>query len=222
MFLLEVISSLFKVVMFLTTCYLFYVGLKFRNKENLIFTFWYLCIFSLIDSLLYLYFVIISNEINSFLSISKWTQLVYIFIEFFIISNFLFEINNIRYKKNLIKVISFISILVFCVTFINKWNFKEYYYTIITLIEFVFINILGIRYLLIISPYILDQKSKEVSIIVKGIFLFINISSPYFIIIQFISNEPNSILSSLSFISDIAYTIFFSYLIKSLQCNYKK
>jgi hypothetical protein len=207
--------------MFVTTIYVFIVGLKSQDKKNLIFPFWYLSIFSLFDSILYLYFIIFHKDLNTYISISKWTQLCYIFFEFVIISNFLFEINNIKYKKALKLFIILISIIILFITFINNWNFKERYYSILTLIEIAFINSLAIRYLLIISPDILDQKSEKISILVRGIFLFINISSPYYIIIQFLLNEPNSILSSLSFLNDVAYTVFFTYLIKSLRCQYK-
>jgi len=218
---LEIISSICRVVMFLTTCYLFVVGLTIREKKNLIFSFWYLSIFSLLDSILYIYFIIIYKDVNSYYAITKWSQLSYILFEFFIISNFLFEINNIKSRKTLKTIIILVSTITLLISIINNWDFKEKYYSFITLIELVFINTFAIRYLLFISPEILDQKSKSISLIVKGMFLFINISSPYFIIIQIIINEPNSIISLLSFINDIAYTVFFVFIIKSLKCQYK-
>jgi hypothetical protein len=208
--------------MFITTFYVFLTGLIIKDKKNLIFSFWYLSIFSLFDSILYLYYIIFLREIDTYLSIIKWTQLCYIFIEFFIISNFLFEINNIKYKRTFKIIVIVISTIIMSVTFINNWDFKEKYYSIITLIEIVFVNSLAIRYLLLIAPDILDQESKKISILVRGIFLFINISSPYYIITQFVLNESSSILISLSFINDIAYTVFFIYLMKSLKCQYKK
>ncbi len=222
MIIIEIISSICKVVMFLTTCYLFFNGLKYRNNENLIFSFWYLSVFSLIDSVLYIYFILINKDINSYKSISNWTQLIYILIEFNIISNFLLEINKIKFKKLLRIIIVLLSLIIFCVTFINNWSFKEKYYSIITIIELVFINSLSIRYLLFISPDIPDLNSKQKSIIVKGIFLFINITSPYYVIIQYVISTPNSIMSALSFINDIGYTVLFIYIIKSLKCQYKK
>ncbi len=208
--------------MFVTTIFVFGVGLINRDRDSLIIPFWYLSIFSLFDSILYLYFIVFLKEINTYISITNWTQLVYIFFEFFIISNFLFEINNIKNKKTLKLIIIFVSIIIFFLTFFNNWNYKEKYYSIITLIEIVFINSLAIRYLLIISPDILDQKSKKISILLRGIFLFINISSPYYLITQFVLDDPNTILSSISFINDIAYTVFFTSLIKSLRCQCKK
>jgi hypothetical protein len=222
MIVLEYISSFCKIIMFVTTIFVFGVGLINRDRDSLIIPFWYLSIFSLFDSILYLYFIVFLKEINTYISITNWTQLVYIFFEFFIISNFLFEINNIKNKKTLKLIIIFVSIIIFFLTFFNNWNYKEKYYSIITLIEIVFINSLAIRYLLIISPDILDQKSKKISILLRGIFLFINISSPYYLITQFVLDDPNTILSSISFINDIAYTVFFTSLIKSLRCQCKK
>lgn len=219
MVVLEIISSLCKVVMFLITCYVFLLGFKIKHNEKLIIPFWLLSFFSLLDSIIYIYFIIILRDINSYLSIIKWTQLCYILFEFFIIAIFLFEINNIKYVKIFKPLIIFIYIIILLITIRNNWDFKEKYYTLITLIELTFINSLGIRYLLIISPDNPDQKSKKISILVRGIFLFINISSPYYIIIQFILKEPTSILSSLSFINDIAYTVFFFHLIKSIKCK---
>ena len=222
MVVLEIISSLCKVVMFLTTCYLFFIGLKIREKEKLILPFWFLSFFSLIDSSLYIYAVIIHKDVNTYNLISKWTQLCYILIEFFVISNFLLDINNVNYRKIIKRIIIFLLLTILFVTIINNWDFKEKYYTIITLLELIIINSLCIRYLLISSPDNQDKINKKISTIVRGIFLFINISSPYYIIIQFILHEPYRILSSLSFINDIAYTVFFYHLIKSLKCQYKK
>jgi hypothetical protein len=219
---LEIISSICKVVMFLTACYLFIIGFKFRDKKNIIFSFWYLSIFSLFDSLLYIYFIIITKEVNTYISISKWLQLAYILFEFYIISSFLFEINKIKHAKTLRRIIIIISATTLLVSFINNWDFKYKYYSFITIIELVFINTFAIRYLLIISPDDPDQNNKSVYILVKGLFLFINISSPYYLIIQLVISEANSIISLLSFINDIAYTVFFVYIIKSLKCQYKK
>jgi len=219
---LEIISSICKVVMFLTVCYLFIVGLKSRDKTNIIFSFWYLSIFSLFDSFLYIYFIIITKDVNTYNSISKWSQLTYILLEFFVISNFLFGINKIKHAKTLKLIIILISAITLLVTYINNWDYKEKYYSILTIIELVFINTFAIRYLLILFPEIPDQQSKSATILVKGIFLFINISSPYYIIVQIVVNQPNSIISLLSFINDIAYTVFFIYIIKSIKCQYKK
>ena len=219
---LEIISSICKVVMFFTTCYLFIVGLKSRDKTNIIFSFWYLSIFSLFDSFLYIYFIIFTKDVDTYNSISKWSQLTYILLEFFVISNFLFGINKIKHAKTLKLIIILISAITLLVTYINNWDYKEKYYSILTIIELVFINTFAIRYLLIIFPEIPDQQSKSATILVKGIFLFINISSPYYIIVQIVVNQPNSIISLLSFINDIAYTLFFIYIIKSIKCQYKK
>jgi hypothetical protein len=139
-----------------------------------------------------------------------------------VISNFLFEINKIKHAKTLKLIIILISAITLLVTYINNWDYKEKYYSILTIIELVFINTFAIRYLLIIFPEIPDQQSKSANILVKGIFLFINISSPYYIIVQILVNQPNSIISLLSFINDIAYTVFFIYIIKSIKCQYKK
>lgn len=219
---LEIISSVCKVVMFLTACYLFAVGLKFREKNNLILSLWYLSIFSLFDSSLYIYFILFNKDLSTYISISKWTQLIYILFEFYIISNFLFVINKIKHVKTLRIIIILISATVFFVSFLNNWDFKEKYYSLLTIIELVLINTFAIRYLLFIYPDIPDQQNKSESLLVKGIFLFINISSPYYVIIQIVLNEPNSIISLLSFINDIAYTVFFIYIIKSIKCQYRK
>lgn len=208
--------------MFLTTCYLFFVGLKSNEKESLVFSLWYLSIFSIIDSLIYIYFILINKDINSYNTISKWTQLCYILFEFLIFSNFLLEINDFKSKKRFKIIILFISLIILVITIVNNWDFKEKYYTVITIIELAFINSLSIRYLLFISPDFLDEKSKKISTLVKGIFLFINITSPYYIIIQFIIRNPNMIMNTLSFINDIGYIVLFIYIIKSLKCQYKK
>jgi len=97
---LEAISWISKVVMFLTTLYLFYIGFRNDKKPFSLKSFWYLSIFSIIDSLIYIVTILIFKQIELFFAISKWWQLIYIFVEFIIISNFLFEINGIKNKNN--------------------------------------------------------------------------------------------------------------------------
>lgn len=208
--------------MFLTACYLFFFGMRLKYRRNLIFSFWYLSIFSLFDSFLYIYFILVLKDVNTYISISKWSQLAYIIIEFIIISNFLLDINKIKHSQFIKTSIIIISAVTLLITYVYNWDFKVKYYSIITIIELAFINTFAIRYLLIIHPDIPDRQSKCISILVKGMFLFINISSPFYIIIQIIINQPNSIINLLSFINDIAYTVFFTYIIKSLKCLYKK
>ena len=218
---LDILSSVCKVVMFITTIYLFIIGLRKRESNKPIFIFWYLSILSIVDSSLYILFVEIFINVNVYYNISKWWQLIYILIEFIIISNFLLSINNIRNNKIHSSSIIIFAFLILLISIINNWDFKEKYYTIFSITELVFINTFTIRYLLIISPDIKELIDKKILIIVKGLFLFINIASPYYIIIQLFVKEPNSIISSLSFISDLAYIIFFISIIKSIKCQQK-
>ncbi len=221
MFYLDIIASVCKVVMFITTIYLFSAGVRKSETNKPIFIFWYLSILSIIDSSLYILYVEILNNINGYYNISKWWQLIYILIEFTIISNFLLAINNIKNKKIFSSIIIIFAFLILLISIINNWDFKEKYYTVFTITELVFINTFTIRYLLILSPDEKESIDKKILLIVKGLFLFINIASPYYIIIQLFVKEPNSIISSLSFISDLAYTIFFISIIKSIKCQQK-
>jgi hypothetical protein len=218
---LDILSSVCKVVMFITTIYLFSTGVRKRESNKPIFIFWYLSILSIVDSSLYILFVEIFKNVNVYYNISKWWQLIYILIEFIIISKFLLSINNIKNNKIYSSSIIIFAFLILLFSIINNWDFKEKYYTIFSITELVFINTFTIRYLLIISSDITESIDKKISIIVKGLFLFINIASPYYIIIQFFVKEPNSIISSLSFISDLAYIIFFISIIKSIKCQQK-
>lgn len=218
---LDIISSVCKLVMFITTIYLFSIGVRKRDSNKSILIFWYISILSIVDSSLYILFVEIFKNVNVYYNISKWWQLIYILIEFIIISNFLLSINNIRNKKIYSSSIIIFAFLILLISIINNWNFKEKYYTIFTITELAFINTFTIRYLLIISPDIKELIDEKILIIVKGLFLFINIASPYYVIIQLFVKEPNSIISSLSFISDLAYIIFFISIIKSIKCQQK-
>lgn len=222
MLILEIISSICKVVMFLTTCYLFIFGLSVFLKEKSVTQLWILSILSLADSVIYLIYVIYNRDLETYSAITKWWQLSYILAEFYIITNFLIGVNKIRFKRSIMISFGFILITLFLITLFFNWDFKEKYYSIITLIELVFINSFAIRYLLIVSPLELDYKQKCITGLVKGTFLFINISSPYLVIIQFIIDNPGSTLSSLSFINDLAYTILFIYIFNSIRCQIKK
>ena len=222
MFYLEIISAMCRVVMFITTIYLFVSGIKQRESNKAIISFWYLSILSLIDSIMYVIYVEILDDIMVYQNISKWWQLIYILVEFIIISNFLLAINNIKNKKTYSSLILSGSFLLLTITLFKNWDFKEKYYTFFTISELVFINVFTIRYLLIISSDGKDFYNKKILIIVKGLFLFINLSSPYYIIIQIFIKQPNSIISSLSFISDLAYVILFISIIKSIKCQQKR
>ncbi len=207
--------------MFLTTCYLFVSGIKSKKLTSPLANFWYLSILSIIDSSLYMIFILSLNQISVYNEISKWWQLFYILTEFYIIASFLIELNKLKNSKYTKTIIISACFVIFSFSAINNWDFKEKYYTLITIIELVFINFFSIRYLLLFTPELQDSRSKSLITLVKGIFLFINISSPYYIIIQFIVNTPTSILSSLSFINDIAYTILFISITNSIQWQEK-
>jgi hypothetical protein len=205
--------------MFLTTIYLFIIGLRTKEDSSSIKYIWYLSILSLIDSIIYIITVIILKQVELFFTISKWWQLLYIFFEFTIIANFLFQINNTGNKSFFLKLILIILSIIAIVTIIKNDNFKERYYTVFTVFELIFINMFAVKFLMsnsIESPSLTIQKN---TLITKGIFLFINIASPYYLIIQLISKEPNTIISSLSFISNIGYIIFFASVIKSYKCQ---
>jgi hypothetical protein len=214
---LEAISWISKVVMFLTTVYLFYIGFRNDFKPFSLKTFWYLSLFSIIDSIIYILTIIIFNRNELFFTISKWWQLIYIFVEFIIISNFLFEINGIKNKKILNRYIFIALFIVGFLTILKDWNFTQSYYTIFTGVELIIINTFTIRFLLSISHDQSELKAKSERIIAIGLFLFINIASPYYIIFQIISSKPNNIISSLSFLSNIAYIVFFASIIKSIK-----
>ncbi len=207
--------------MFLTSLYLFIIGIKLKSFTSPLFNFWCLSILSIIDSGIYFIFIVILNELYHFNEISKWWQLIYILIEFYVIANFLISLNKLKNSKKIKLFIAIISLLIFTFSIINNWDFKETYYTLLTILELVFINIFSIRYLLYHTPEFQNSHSKSITTLVNGIFLFINISSPYFIIIQFIVKTPNSILSSLSFINHIAYTILFISIINSIKWQKK-
>lgn len=214
---LEAISWISKVVMFLTTVYLFYIGFRNDLKPFSLKTFWYLSLFSIIDSFIYILTIIIFNQNEIFFAISKWWQLIYIFVEFIIISNFLFEINGVKNKKILSRYIFIALFIVGFLTILKDWNFTQSYYTIFTGVELIIINTFTIRFLISISHDQSELKAKSERIIAIGLFLFINIASPYYIIFQIISSKPNNIISSLSFLSNIAYIALFASIIKSIK-----
>lgn len=221
MLILEILSSISKILMFFTTFYLFIKGIREKKFNPPLVNFWYLSILSIIDSSIYIIFILFLNGITVYNEISRWWQLFYILIEFYIISSFLISLNNLKNSKNIKLIIISLSLIIFSFSIIKNLDFKEKYYTLISIIELVFINIFSIRYLLLHTSELQDSKSKSLSTLVKGIFLFINISSPYFIIFQLIAKTQSSILSSLSFINDIAYTVLFISIIKSIKWQEK-
>jgi hypothetical protein len=214
---LEILSNICRVVMFATTFYLFYLGFSKTQNHLQLKPFGFLSIFSLADTINYIVSVIILDKIDSFLTTSKWWQLFYIFIELIIIANFLLDVNKIKKRLQIIRFLILISFLIIIISIMNEIDFKKTFYTYFTVFEIVFINYYAIRFFLSNkndSASIVNQKA---SIITKGLFFFINIASPYYIIIQIISDQPNSIISSLSFISDIGYIVFFSAIIKAYK-----
>jgi hypothetical protein len=129
------------------------------------------------------------------------------------------QINNIGNKSFFLKLILILLSIITIFTIIKNDNFKETYYTLFTVIELIFINMFAVMFLMSNSIESTSLTIQKNTLITKGLFLFINIASPYYLIIQLISKEPNTILSSLSFISNIGYIIFFASVIKSYKCQ---
>gem|GEM_PF-3460742 len=194
-----------------------YNGVKGLKKDDKIIGIFSLSIISIIDSITYIYLVIIKQDKHLFINISEYTQFLYQFLEIIIIFHF-YLITQIKQSKflNFSKLILIVfSMIIF---FIFKLSEREIF---LTVFELSIINFFSIRFFF--SEFKRNHyRENTFKYISFGLFIFANFTAPYYIIENKLENNHPSIIQSLNFISDIGYTILFAFINKEIKCISKR
>ena len=210
---LIIATSGFRVIMFITGLMCSYFGIKHIRKNNDLIGFILLPILSSIDSATYLYYAIIKFNKPAFITFSNYTQIFYLGLELIVITAFFLKI-NITNRIILRRYVCILSILSSIIILLDILKYEIDIYIIIS--ELLIVNIFSVKYFL--SYY--DRIKSEIVLyhyIVSGLFIFINITAPYYIIQNNLESNTPYILSYINFINDLGYTILFVSIIKEIK-----
>lgn len=215
---LIIITVLSRILMFIMSIVCCYNGIKKLKKEDKIHGIYSLSIISIIDSITYIYLVLIKQDKSLFISLSKYTQFVYQFLEIMIILHFYLITESeksklLKFSKPIIIFCSLLLILIF-----SNYNEKEIFFTVF---ELAIVNFFSIRFFF--SEFNTKHyKERSFKFILFGLFIFVNFTAPYYIIENKLEVNHPIIIQSLNFISDIGYTILFASINKQIKCSAKR
>ena len=216
-----VFVNLIRLLMFVASTVTLSKGIQKLKRNSPLQIFNILTIASLIDSLIYLIDYVILKNISHYWSISPIAQSVYLFIEYSVFTFFYL----IYLKNNLLKKFISIQYLFFFLGTFTSILLGENpfttHYTFFTILELILINVSSIY----IFKNLINAKDsiikKHIYLICKGNFIFINITTPYYLISNFLDSkygnekiDPNNltIIEALNSINDIGYIILFYFI----------
>ena len=213
--------NLFRLLMFVMSIITLSNGIRILKRNNPLQIFNILLITSLIDSLFYLTNLIFLKNNTQYLIISTIIQSFYFFIEYSVFTFFYLTFLKNSFFKKIITFQYLLFLLGTATSICLGENPFTTHYTLFTIFEILLINISSFY---IFKNVINDNDTiikNENYLISKGIFIFINITAPYYIISNFLDskfgnetmNSKNlTIIESFNSINDIGYTILFYFI----------
>ena len=173
---------------------------------------------SFIDSFSLIFLTQILGQKNSFYIFSEYFQIVFLSLELAIIIIF--------YLKFILKIkFRFYYALSFTITmlFLSLKHFMALNIAIDYLPAFVIIESLIVN---IFFGVLISHKIKENGLIIsewaneinKGFFLFVNTTTPYYLIINYLDNHQEVASTYLNFIGSFGYIILFYHIYKATKC----
>lgn len=216
---LIILTSYSRILMFIMSIVCCYNGIKkIKIIDDKIIGIFCLSIISIVDSITYIYIVLIKQDKTLFTNLSAYTQLLYQFLEIIIIFHFYLKTEIKEFKFFNISKLILIASSIFLLIIFSNYNEKD---ILITIIELVIINIFSIRFFFsnFKSKHYQESSFKYISF---GLFIFANFTAPYYIIENKLEINQPSIIRSLNFINDLGYTILFAFINKEIKCIVKK
>lgn len=175
-------------------------------------------ILSFIDSFSLILLTQILDYSNYFHVFSEYFQICFLNFELaliiFFYSNFF-----IKVKPKLFLLLFFISTFILLyVKYYSGKNLVNDYLPLFVIIEALIVDIC--------FGFLILKKTKEDRSILsnfenqlnKGLFLFVNTTAPYYLIINYIDNSQKAATTYLSFIGSIGYIILFYHIYKAIKC----
>ncbi len=175
-------------------------------------------ILSFIDSFSLILFGHLFDNENAFVIFSEYFQIIFLNYELAIIIFFYLNI-ILKVKNNSIKIIPIITTSIFIILrYLNGLNISTDYLPIIVIIEALIVNIC--------FGFLVSRKIKDDEIIIKqssneinkGLFLFVNTTAPYYLVINYLDNHQEIAAKYLNFIGSFGYTILFYHIYKAIKC----
>jgi len=175
-------------------------------------------ILSFIDSFSLILFGYLFDNENAFVIFSEYFQIIFLNYELAIIIFFYLNI-ILKVKNNSIKIIPIITTSIFILLrYLNGLNISTDYLPIIVIIEALIVNIC--------FGFLVSRKIKDDEIIIKqssneinkGLFLFVNTTAPYYLVINYLDNHQEIATKYLNFIGSFGYTILFYHIYKAIKC----
>jgi hypothetical protein len=176
---------------------------------------------SVMDTLIFIFVSKILRDNILFLEIAKYYQSFYQLVECVVIFIYFLLILKNALLRFIIKIFIIFLLLFFSISSIYGKNIFEENFLFIIIIQILIINICScLIFINDIEGSNPELKESHV-ILAKGIFIFINFTSPYYIISKYLEENLFSVSIYLNVISDIGYIIFFNSLLKSYKCYQK-
>ena len=226
-----VFVNLIRLLMFLASTVTLSKGIQILKRNSPLQIFNILAIASLIDSLIYLIDCVILRNFSHYFSISQIVQSVYLFIEYSVFTFFyLIYLRNNLLKKFISIQYLFFLLGTFTSILLGENPFTTHY-KFFTILELILINVSSIY---IFKNLINDKDSiikKHIYLICKGNFIFINITTPYYLISNFLDSkygnekmDPNNltIIEAINSINDIGYIILFYFIYMAFKWTENK
>lgn len=192
-------------------------GIKIFKKSNLIKIFTLLLLLSSLDGLTYFFLIDIFLREKIFYLVSPIIQGSYLFTEFITICIFFASVLKDTFiKKSLIAcIIAFTVAVLFCL--LNQNNPFIEFYLIFIVTEVVVVNIcFGILMIKQVKHDGIIIHKYEI-LMAKGIFIFINLTAPYYVISNYLGPKYNQLTQLLNPINDIGYIILFFMFFKAFK-----
>ena len=203
--------------MIATALVAFFKSIKIFKKSNLIKIFTLLLLLSSLDGLTYFFLIDIFLKETIFYVVSPIIQGSYLFIEFITICIFFASVLKDTFiKKSLIACIIVFTVgVLFCLS--NRNNPFTQFYLIFIITEVVVVNIcFGILMIKHVKYDGIIIHKFEI-LIAKGIFIFINLTAPYYVISNYLGPKYNQLTQLLNPINDIGYIILFFMFFKAFK-----
>lgn len=178
----------------------------------------WLPILSFIDSFSLILFVTVLDQQKTFLFFSSYFQIIYLISELAIIIFFYSRIIFNVKSKSFYFITIIILFLLLSSRYFTDVHIANDYLPVFVVIEALIINIcFGI---------LISHKFKDDSFnigvwanhINKGLFLFINTTSPYYLVNNFFDTNEEILNTYLNFIGSLGYIILFYHIYKAKKC----
>lgn len=222
MYVLKFITNITHLLMCIAGLVLAIYGFSKQQKQGYMKMFNLIALLSFIDTLSLIVFYLIFKSENIFNVFSDYFQILYLSTELITIAFFYLNIIRKTSNKHFFKSISISAFILVSINYFFDLNVFEEYYSLFVIIEVIIINAC-FGFILINSfdnekPFISNPQIE----INKGLFIFINITAPYYLVNDYLELHKTILTTYTKFINDIGYIILFIQIYKAYRWSPQK